>query len=86
MRQLITSARVRAIIADAATERDITDALRAHRIRYGYSTEGGYLHIRIPSRTGVIRVYRTAGRSAPPVFGPGAGPVPFRFPVLHHDN
>lgn len=60
MKQYITAARVRSIIADAETEHDVITALRAHGIRYGYSTETGYLHIRIPCRRGYLRVFRDA--------------------------
>ena len=58
MRQFITAARVRSVIADAITEADVVDSLRRHGIRYEYSTETGYLHIKIPCKTGCLRVYR----------------------------
>lgn len=84
MKQFVTAARVRSIIADAETERDVIEALRRHGIRYGYSTETGYLHIRIPCRRGYLRVFR----SVHPLRIPGqawarsAWPVP----VLHPDR
>lgn len=65
MKILLTTDRVRSALADAKTEKDAALALRRHRIRYGFSTEGGYTHIRIPVRSGVVRVYRTASRTAP---------------------
>jgi len=43
-RQFISPARVRSIVADAVTDADIVAALRRHRVRYTYSTEGGALH------------------------------------------
>ena len=65
MKQFITAARVRAIIAGAYSEKAITDALRAHRVRYSFSTTGGYFHIAVPARSGTIRIYRTACKNAP---------------------
>lgn len=80
---LITTNRIRSILADARTEKDAADALRRHRIRYGYSTAGGYLHIRIPARAGMITVTRTASRTAPLAIAAAApaGPVPYPYPV-----
>ena len=86
MRILTTSARIRSVISSARTEKDIEQALRAHRIPYSYSTDGGVLHIRVPVRSGAVRIIRTCSRSAPfqvrqamPV--PDLYPVP--IPVLH---
>lgn len=83
MKQLVTIERVRAILDGAATEIDAALALRRHRIRYQYSTTGGFLHIRIPARSGVITITRTASRSAPLAIAAAApaGPVPYPFPV-----
>jgi len=90
MKQLITTSRIRSIIAGTHTEKDAAAALRQHRIRYTFSTEGGTFHIRVPSRSGCVRIIRTASRSAPllvvPV--PATGyPALFRLPVpmFHHD-
>lgn len=80
MRQLITADRVRSVIAGAATEKDAADALRRHRIRFEYSTEGGALHIRIPCRSGCVRVVRTAYRPAP-LRVVQASPVPYPYPL-----
>lgn len=82
-RPLITPARIRFILGDARTEQDAARALRAHRVRYSFSTTGGYLHIRIPARTGTITVTRTASRTAPLRIATAApsGPVPYPFPV-----
>ena len=83
MRLLITAARVRAILDDVKTETDAARALRRHRIRYSFSTAGGILHIRIPTRSGIITVTRTASRSAPLAIAATApaGPVPYPYPV-----
>lgn len=64
MRILLTAARIRAMISGAMTEKDIELALRAHGVRYSYDTSAGYLAIRVPVRSGVVRIYRTASRSA----------------------
>ena len=65
MKILLTADRIRSVLSNARTEKDVTESLRRHRIHYRFSTEGGYTHIRIPVRSGVVRVYRTASRSAP---------------------
>lgn len=84
---LITSARVRAIISDCKTEPEIIRKLRAHGIKYRYSTETGYINIRIACKKGTIRIYRTASRSRPFLVRQDI-PVPFvpvKYPVLHND-
>lgn len=81
MKILITPGRVRSVIAGAATENDVIAALRRHGIRYGYSTAGGCLHIRIPCRSGCICIYRDFYKV------PAAAPaVPFSVPILHPDR
>jgi len=81
-RLFVTVSRIRSILADARTEQDAALALRRHCIRYRFSTEGGYLHIRIPARRGVVTVARTASRRAPLVISAAAPDrVPYPFPV-----
>ena len=79
IRQFISPARVRSIVADAVTDTDIVAALRRHRVRYTYSTEGGALHVRIPCRGGAVRIYRSTEPFRPPF-------PRFPFPVLHPDR
>ena len=82
MKMLLTADRIRSAIADARTEKDIELLLRAHKIRFSYDTGAGFLAFRIPARTGVVLVYRTASRSAPFMVraaAPAAAPV---FPVV----
>lgn len=78
MKITVTPARVRSILDGLHTEKEAAAALRAHRIRYTFSTVGGFLHLRIPARTGILRVYRTSCRTAPLVVAP-AVPVPYQF-------
>ena len=78
MNILLTSSRVRSVLKDARTEKDAVAALKAHRIKYSFSTIGGVFHILIPSRTGMIRVYRTASKSAPLAVTLVA-PAPYQF-------
>ena len=73
MKQLITGKRIRRIISDATTDADIISVLRSHNIKYSYSTMGGTLHIQIPGRKGIIRIYNTTAAA------PG---VCYPFPVL----
>jgi hypothetical protein len=89
MKQIITADRVRALLDGTRTEADATAILRRHRIRYHYSTAGGVLHIRIPARTGIITVTRTASRLAPFVVSSAVpGTVrPYLFPLtLYRDD
>ena len=83
MRYLMTPDRLRSILDNVATEADAALALRRHRIRYRFSTDGGTLHIRVPSRTGMLMVYRTASRSHPLriVSAAPAVPAPYPYPV-----
>jgi hypothetical protein len=83
MKSLLTAGRIRSIIAGAMTEKDVENSLRAHRIRYTYTTETGYLSIRIPTRSGCVRVYRSASRSAQFLVGGAdrARAVGYPFPV-----
>jgi len=65
MKLLLTAGRIRTMIANAATEKDIELTLRAHKVKYTYDTGAGFLAFRIPARSGAILVYRAASRSAP---------------------
>ena len=65
MKLLLTPARIRSVIADARTEKDLELSLRRHKIRFSYDTSAGILAFRIPLRSGPVLVYRTASRSAP---------------------
>lgn len=83
MRALMTPDRLRSILDDARTEADAALALRRHRIRYRFSTDGGTLHIRVPARTGMLMIYRTASRSHPLRIAAAApaGSAPYPYPV-----
>lgn len=76
MKQLITGKRIRRIISDATTDADIISVLRSHNIKYSYSTAGGTLHIQIPGRKGIIRIYNAAA---------AARGVDYPFPTLCKD-
>ena len=84
---IISARRIRRILSDAITDADAVDLLRSHRIRYGYSTAGGVLHILIPTRSGVLRVYRIEETAPAVITGPGRNPRPYWYkaPVLHAD-
>ena len=62
---LITAGRIRSVIADARTEKDLEILLRDRKIRFSYDTSAGFLALRIPARSGPLLVYRTASRSTP---------------------
>ena len=65
MKLLLTADRLRSVIADARTEKDLELSLRLHRIRFTWTTEPGYLAAKVPLRSGAVLVYRSASRSAP---------------------
>lgn len=62
---IITPSRVKSIVSECKTDADLIANLRRHKIRYGYTTETGFLSIVIPCSTGKVRVYRTASKSNP---------------------
>lgn len=57
--------RIRSLIANEKTEQGIAMVLRSHKIRYRFTTETGFLSIRVPCLTGCIRIFRTCSRSYP---------------------
>ena len=82
MKMLLTADRIRAALDDARTEKDVELSLRAHKIKFSYDTSAGFMAFRIPARSGVVLVYRTASRSAPFMVRaatPAAAPA---FPVV----
>ena len=78
---IITPSRIKAIVSDCRTDADLVASLRRHKIRYGYTTETGYLSVVIPCSTGKVRVYRTASRSNPFRVAP-VQPVHFYYKSL----
>lgn len=65
MKILLTADRVRAILTGARTEKDVENILRAHRIRFSWTTSPGFLAARVRVRSGSVLIIRTASRSAP---------------------
>lgn len=61
----ITTEKIRSVLAEAKTEQDISILLRSHKIKYSFTTETGFLSVRIPCRKGCVRVYRVASKSCP---------------------
>ena len=57
--------RIRAIADACRTEKDLSDAMRAAKIRASWTTETGFLSMAVPVRTGKVYIYRTASRSHP---------------------
>lgn len=62
---IITQNRVKAIITGCKTEIDIIGALRAHKVKYSFSTATGTTNISIPCKAGTVRIYRTLSNNAP---------------------
>ena len=89
MKMLLTVDRVRAMVADARTEKDIEYLLRSHKVRYSYDTSAGFLAFRIPARSGTVLVYRTCSRSAPfraIVAAPAPAGYPYKLPRFALDD
>ena len=78
---IVTTARIKAIIADCKTEADLEATLRHHKLRHNYTTETGFLSCVIPSKTGSIRVYKTASKTNPFKVEPVKA-EPFHYKVL----
>lgn len=81
---LLSSARVRSIISECKTEIDLVCSLRLHKIKYFFTTESGFLELRIPCRKGNIRIFRSCSRSAPFRMISESAPV-YHVPVYHND-
>lgn len=86
MRITLTADRVRSILDGVRTEQEAAKVLRQHRIRYSYSTTGGTLHIRIPARSGIVTVTRTASRTAPLRIAAAGSFYPFPVPSWSWDD
>ena len=82
---IITPNRVRSIIADCKTDVDLIANLRRHKIRYGYTTDSGFLSVVIPCSTGKVRVYRSASKSNPYKVAP-VSPTPFYYKTLDSNS
>lgn len=87
MKLLLSPARIRSMIAGANTEKDIENVLRAHKVRYSYTTAPGYLAIRVPVRSGAVLISRAPARSAPlrASMAPAPG-YPFPLPRFTWDD
>ena len=82
-RLFLTPARVRAAITGARSVNDVIRSLRLHRIRYTWTTDPGFLALRIVTRSGAVILYRAASRSAPFIMRPerpAMGPAPAGYP------
>ena len=89
MKMLLTADRIRAVVADARTEKDIELSLRSHKIKFSYDTGAGFLAFRIPARSGTVLVYRTCSRSAPftvRAAAPAPSGYPYKLPRFAWDD
>lgn len=77
----VTAERLRSIIAECKTEADVVRTLRSHRVRYYFTTETGYMSIKVPCRTGAVHIYRTCSRSAP-LRMESSSPIPYTIPMF----
>ena len=89
MKMLLTTDRIRAIVADARTEKDVELSLHSHKVKFSYDTGAGFLAFRIPARSGTVLVYRTCSRSAPfraIVAAPAPSGYPYKLPRFAWDD
>lgn len=77
----VTAERIRSMVADCKTEADVIRSLRSHRVKYYFTTETGYMSIKIPCRKGAVRIYRTCSHSAP-LRMTSSSPLPYTVPVF----
>ena len=78
---IVTTARIKAIIADCKTEADLEATLRHHKLRHKYTTETGFMSCVIPSKTGSVRIYKVASKTNPFKVEPVKA-EPFHYRVL----
>ena len=93
MLQIVTPRKIRAIVADCKTDSAILQALRRHAIRFTVDTYTSYFNVKIPAKTGTIRIYNAGTRKKPlytvqtqtPVKLTYSG-IPTYRPSLPHDT
>ena len=62
---LITTNRIRSILADCRTNADVAATLRIHKVKFRYDTAPGFLRIVVPTATGTVQIVRRASKTAP---------------------
>ena len=75
----INADRIRRIISECTTEADIQATLRAHKIRFSWTTSAGSTAIRIPCRKGAIVITRDHSRPAAVMTAPA-----YYYPPIYH--
>ena len=76
---LVTTNRLRMILAECRTNADVAETLRYHKVKFKYDTKPGYLSIVVPTATGSARITKTASKTAPFVIG-SISPEPYSRP------
>lgn len=63
----ITADRIRAMLEGCRTDKQVLSVLKAHKVKYSHTpfSDGYALNIRIPCKTGAVRVYRCCSRKSP---------------------
>ena len=63
----LTADRVRSMISGCRSDQQVLSVLKKHKVSYKQApfSEGYMLNLRIPCRTGVIRIYRCCSRRSP---------------------
>lgn len=93
MLQIVTSRKIRAIVADCKTDAAILQALRRHNIRFNLDAYTNYFNVKIPAKTGTIRIYNAGTRKKPLYIVQTQTPVKLTYsgvptyrPSLPHDS
>ena len=76
---VINPDRIRKIISDCTTEADIQATLRAHKIRFSWTTANGETAFRIPCRKGAVVITRNQSRPATVMTSPA-----YYYPPIYH--
>jgi len=92
MLQIVTSRKIRAIVADCKTDGAVLQALRRHAVRFNVDTLTSYFNVKIPAKTGTIRIYNAGSRKKPLYIVQTQAPVKLTYsgvptyrPSLPHD-
>ena len=93
MLQIVTSRKIRAIVADCKTDSAVLQALRRHAIRFSIDAYTNYFNVKIPAKTGTIRIYNAGSRKKPLYIVQTLTPVKLTYssiptyrPSLPHDT
>jgi hypothetical protein len=64
---MLTADRIRSMLECCKTDKQVLSVLKAHKVKFTHTpySDGYALNIRIPCKTGTVRVYRCCSRRSP---------------------